>query len=163
MCFLFFFQLTSHILVLPQPGKCHFSSAPGSQGAIWSFLVFTALGLQKQQCVLPFLMAFGLPCDLGGRAGQGGFISYSPLPREGSSFLVFKIVRAWVWKALCGCLLKERVPSVTQISALWYCRHSQPQKLSASGRSTVSSGAGCVGEPSHSPGLLGTSLGREGC
>lgn len=54
--------------------------------------------------------------------------------REGSSFLVFKMVRAWVWKALCGCLLKERVPSVTQISALWYCRLSLPQELSASGQ-----------------------------
>lgn len=49
-----FFQLTAHILVLPQLGKCQFSSSPGSQGAIWSFLVFTAQGLQKQQSLACF-------------------------------------------------------------------------------------------------------------
>lgn len=46
-------------------------------------------------------MASGLQCNL------REVISFSPLPQEGFSFLVFKIVRDWVWKVLCGCLLKE--------------------------------------------------------
>lgn len=95
------------------------------------------MGLQKQQFFLPSLMAFGLPCDLGGGAGQGRFISFLPLPWESSSFLVCKMVRAWVWKALCGCLLQERVPSVTLISALWYRRHSQATEAAPLGRSPV--------------------------
>lgn len=77
-------------------------------------------------------MAFGLLCDLWEGLKEGGLVSFSPLPQEGFSFLVFKMVRAWLWKALCGCLLKQRVPSVTQISALWYCRRFQLQKLNFS-------------------------------
>lgn len=56
-------------------------------------------------------------CVIFGRGGEGWAYFFLSSGQEGFASLVFKIVRAWVWKALWGCLLKGRVPNVTQIFA----------------------------------------------
>lgn len=113
-------QQRSHFCFTSGWGSASSQVLPNPSGVIAPFGVYCS-GAAEAAVLPSSLMASGLQCDL----WEGGLISFhffSPLPQEGSSFLVFQRIRARVWKAHCGCLLKERVPSVTQISALWCCR-----------------------------------------